>query len=371
MTSSTVTVSTFNQSASTVPETCLILDLNTTIPWDNPQNLISLEAEFFFDRIKATVIMPALFLVGFPANCINMVVFFKQGLKERINVCLFSLALVDLIYLSTGFMFYAERIYTQFTDDKRYGPLHQYMIHKRIITLFGFGYVDVFLVAVVSTERCICVLFPLTAQRCIPTKTLAFLIFVSGSVLVFLRVAVVSQYQITCFYETRTQRVSWQLYVNEYYFQNEATIRAVNGVFYGFCLTIGCPIVVLIATIITAVRLTQIVRWRNQTSSSLSSKEIGVTKMLIALSVEFFVTCLPSMTIRVAPLFEPRLGAGGVFGNAFNLLISVMEICSYTNATVNFFVYVLTGTKFRETLRSLLQTMKFRISDNTTSVTST
>ena len=91
------TVDNVSLSASSAPENCIILGMNTTIPWNNPNNLISLEAKQLFDRIKASVLIPVLFLIGFPANCINMAVFFKQGLKERINLCLFSLALVDLL----------------------------------------------------------------------------------------------------------------------------------------------------------------------------------------------------------------------------------------------------------------------------------
>ena len=369
MASWAVTVNDVNHSSSTVPDNCIILGMNATIPWNNPHNLISLEVEQLFYRIKAGIIIPVLFLVGFPTNCINMAVFLKQGLKERINLCLFSLALIDLIYLSAVFVFYAEQICSQFTDGERYGPVYRYMVHNRITTLFGFGYMDMLLVALVSTERCICVLFPLRAQRCIPTKALAFLIVVSGLVIVCLRVAVVLQYQITCFYEMRTQRVSLQLYVNEYYFRNQVMTRAVNGVFYGFCLTVGCPVVVLVTTIITTKRLTHTVRWRSQTSSSLSSKEIGVTKMLIALSTVFFVTSIPPIIIRVAPLFEARLAAGEVFSNAYSFLLSVLEICSYTNVSVNFFVYVITGTRFRTTLQSLLlKKVRFDKSDPITTI---
>ena len=360
-----------NKSVNSIPENCIIVGINATDPQNNPHNLISLETEQLFDRIKATVIIPVLFLIGFPANCINMAVFFKQGLKERINLCLFSLALVDLIYVCTVFVFYAERLYTQFTDDQRFGPVHQYMTHKRIIALFGFGYVDLLLVALVSTERCICVLFPLRAQRFIKTKTLAFFIALSVLALVLLRLVVVFMYHLACFYELRTQRVYWKPYVNDYYFRNQAMIRAVDGVFYGFILTTGCPVVVLVATIITVVRLNHVVRWRSQTSSSLSSKEIGVTKMLVALSIVFFVTCIPVIIIRIVPLFEPRLGPVKVYANTYNVLISIMEICTYTNVSVNFFVYVLTGTRFRETLRSLSLFHKFYFcrSDPITTVT--
>ena len=200
----------------------------------------------------------------------------------------------------------------------------------------------------ISTERCICVLFPQRAQRCIPTKAIAFIIIVGVSVLVFARFAVTAMYQVMCFYEMRTRRFSWQLYVNSYYFRNQAILSALNGVFYGFCLTVGFPIIVLIMTIITSVRLTHIVRWRSQTSSSLSSKEIGVTKMLIALSIEFFVLSIPLIVLRVVPVFEPRLRAGEEFSNSSAVLLGVSEICSYVSSSVNFFVYYFTDTKFKQ-----------------------
>ena len=348
------TVDYLNQSTSNVPENCVILGVNTTVPWDNPHNLISLEAEYLFDKIKSAILIPVLFLIGFPANCINMAVFFKQGLKERINLCLFSLALVDLICLTVVVTIYSDRLYTKFTDEERIGAVYRYVIKNNITGLYGFGYGPMFLSAIVSTERCICVLFPLRAQRCIPTKAIAFIIVAGVSILVFARFAVTAMYQVTCFYEMRTQRLSWQLYVNDYYFRNEAMLSALNGVFFGFCLTVGCPVIVLIATTITAVRLTQTVRWRSQTSSSLSSKEIGVTKMLIALSIEFFVLSIPLIVLRVFPVFEPRFNAGGNFANSYDLLVGLAELFSNMSSSVNFFVYYFFGTKYRETLNGLL-----------------
>ena len=131
-------------------------------------------------------------------------------------------------------------------------------------------------------------------------------------------------------------------------------INALNSVFYGFVMTVGCPVIVLIATVITAVRLTQIVRWRSQTSSSLSSKEIGISKMLIALSVEFFVLSIPIIVVRVVPVFEPRLRAGREFANSFSLLVGLAESSGNVSSSVNFFVYLFTGTKYRETLQGLI-----------------
>ena len=362
-----------SQSSSSVPQNCIILGMNTTIPWNNPNNLISLEAEFFFDRIKAAVLIPVLFLIGFPANCINMAVFFKQGLKDRINLCLFSLALTDIITLTVVFTLYAERLYTQFTDGERIGVVYRCAVNN-LIGLFGIGYGMMFLSVIISTERCICILFPVRAQRCIPTKVLAVIIVVGVSVLLFARFVITAMYRVTCFYEMRTQRLSWQPYVNDYYFRNKDMLSALNGVFYGLLLTVGCPIVVLVTTTISAVRLHQIVRWRSQTSSSMSSKEIGVTKMLIVLSIEFFVLNIPVIILRVVPVFEPRLRPGADFSNSFNLLMGVGDIFLNTSSAVNFFVYYKTGTKFRETLQSLKlrkttpKSMQDRKSDSTKTV---
>jgi len=216
-----------NQSMNGIPKNCIILGMNATIPWDNPRNLISRETGLLVDRLKSAIFIPILYLVGAPANVINMAVFFRQGLSKRINMCLFSLALLDLISLTVIFSFYAERIFT--IDGEKYWPAYGYMVNNNVIGLIGFGNGSVLLSAIISTERCICVLFPLRSQRCIPTKVLAAIIVVSVLVLVSLRFVVTAQYQVTCFYEMRTDIKSWQFYVSDYYFRNKAMLKVLGG----------------------------------------------------------------------------------------------------------------------------------------------
>ena len=47
-----------------------------------------------------------------------MAVFYKQGLKERINVCLFALSLADGLYLANNMLLYGEQLYLQFTTKE-------------------------------------------------------------------------------------------------------------------------------------------------------------------------------------------------------------------------------------------------------------
>ena len=98
---------------------CKTLHFDGFVPWNNPENLVSLEVEAFAERLKGAIVLPLLFLIGGPANVINMAVFYKQGLKERINLCLFALSLADELYLIQCMFINGERIHRQFTTEER------------------------------------------------------------------------------------------------------------------------------------------------------------------------------------------------------------------------------------------------------------
>ena len=100
-------------------EGCKTLQFDGFVPWNNPDNLVSLEVEAFSERLKAAIVLPLLFLIGGPANVINMAVFYKQGLRERINLCLFALSLADEIHLVQCMFLNGERIHRQFTTSER------------------------------------------------------------------------------------------------------------------------------------------------------------------------------------------------------------------------------------------------------------
>ena len=97
---------------------CIILQFHDFVPWDNPDNIVSFEVEDLIRRLKDVVSLPILFLIGGPANVINMAVFKRQGLKERINVCLFALSLADGLYLANNMLLYGEQLYIQFTTTE-------------------------------------------------------------------------------------------------------------------------------------------------------------------------------------------------------------------------------------------------------------
>ena len=103
-----------------IPQGCHVVRFEEMefLPWDNPDNIVSAEVEDITRRVKNAA-LPVLFLIGGPANVINMAVFYKQGLRERISLCLFALSLADELYLIHSMFINGERIHRQFTTEER------------------------------------------------------------------------------------------------------------------------------------------------------------------------------------------------------------------------------------------------------------
>ena len=66
------------------------------LPWDNPGNIISLEQLQVIETTICCGLEPLMLIIGVPGNLISSLVYSKRGLRDRMNVTLFSLGLVDL-----------------------------------------------------------------------------------------------------------------------------------------------------------------------------------------------------------------------------------------------------------------------------------
>ena len=58
------------------------------IPWNNPHNIISVETLLSFEKVITCGVNLILFPIGVPTNLLNCLVFYRQGLRDRMNLCL-------------------------------------------------------------------------------------------------------------------------------------------------------------------------------------------------------------------------------------------------------------------------------------------
>ena len=73
-----------------------------------------LQLSLWVGKLVNSNLLPVVSLLGVVGNSLNVTVFFRQGLRERINVCLFSLALADLVVSLFFFLLYEYGVVTQF-----------------------------------------------------------------------------------------------------------------------------------------------------------------------------------------------------------------------------------------------------------------
>ena len=351
-----------------IPEGCLVIRFEEMefLPWDNPDNVVSAEVEHIARRVKDNVLF-LLFLIGGPANVINLAVFFKQGLNERVNLSLFALSLADEIFLVQSMCFFGEQMHLQFTTKEIFGPMMRFITNNNLVGFFGFSWVSQVLSAIIASERCLCVLSPLRSQTLLRTRTMAVIIVVVFLVVVGFYFVMATRYRIACIFVPATG-TTWSIVSSEFYRNHELLINYLDGFVYGAGIPVVMITVVAATTIITAVKIRQAAAWRagtssasgssSSSSSSISPQELALTKMLIGIAVLFIVCVFPLALFRFVCLFLPELNIGRRYHNLFTTGLSVLEALSYVNATFNIFVYYSIGSRYRETFWALFGRQK-------------
>ena len=112
-----------------------------------------------------------------------------------------------------------------------------------------------------------------------------------------------------------------------------------------FCLYFILPACVLIignsATVIKLIRSTQSLASGHTHLMKRRARQVFLITLLISISFLILVTPLPLMFF-FAPI------------NMTGLIETIFALCLYTNHTINFFLYVLSGSRFREDLKNSL-----------------
>ncbi|KAK7496468.1 hypothetical protein BaRGS_00012390 [Batillaria attramentaria] len=347
--------STINISLSTfsVPAGCAVSENFVPASKVDSRGLISPETADMMKNVLGAIVLPVLFTIGAPTNSLSMIIFYKHGLRHRINLCLFALSLVDVLYLTFDFILNSDALTTFPSTGK--GVVMEFIVNNHILGFFGFGWASQFLSGVIAGERCLCVVWPLKSQTMLKTKTMAIVISAGVFLITTGRFIISEKYRMGCVYDERNDQQTFQFFPSEWYIQNRGIVDIFDGVVFGLILPGTFCLTVVLTTLATALVLKKAVAWRQESSSSssssLSTKEIALTKMLIYLSVQFVLLNIPNLLFRFICIFVQDLSPSGQYHNLYFFLINILEMCAAMNSSLNFFVYVFTGSKYRETLK--------------------
>ena len=101
---------------------------------------------------------------------------FCAGLKDRMNLCLFCLSLVDGMFVIFTSLGTSDCLVGIFRPDIR--SWWKWSVRSKVLGLVrGFLLSSGCLTMIISVERCVCVFLPLRATSLIRTRTMAAIVF--------------------------------------------------------------------------------------------------------------------------------------------------------------------------------------------------
>ncbi|XP_025077853.1 uncharacterized protein LOC112554331 [Pomacea canaliculata] len=300
--------------------------------------------------------IPLAFVVGAIANVLNCLVFCRQGLSDRINLCLFSLALSDLVYLTALMVRNLEKLLALVVGKWIASLWLEKLIQFRLLAMYsGFVLVSNFLASLISVERCLCVVSPLKARAYLPMRLMLTFIII-GSVLILTGTQFLAfMYDVTCTVYIGPDRNQSDIMIiaSDVYRDNRLLMDVLDTFVFASIVPNTSVIITAVTTVITAVKLKAVVRQRKQLacSQTFSLKEVAVTRMLIVISGIYIACVSPRVMYSVVQFIVAEFRVWGSLCNLAIVCDAVSNASLALHSAANFFVYFTMGTRFRLTLR--------------------
>lgn len=292
-------------------------------------------------------------LFGIPANFINCHVFYRQGLKEGINLCLFSLSLADSLYLICMFAMYSVSSFIRMCG----AVLSEEYRLKTVVSLVGisngFRLTSSFITMVIAVERCLGVVFPLHANVFLKTRyarivtVLSFVLFQICYILYpFMHCPTLIQIE---------GEQQWTLTPTQLFQETKVVVGIIGNTLLGLGVPVANYIIVLSSTLITVIKLRSADAWRKSSSSTCTTngnQQVAVTKMLVVSSWIYVVTTMPFVCKEAMFwIANDCLTSDGAF--ALVMMINAMvESCQQVNSSVHIFVYFFRSSRYRRVIKS-------------------
>ncbi|KAL8583816.1 hypothetical protein ACOMHN_036451 [Nucella lapillus] len=243
-------------------------------------------------------------------------------------------------------------------EEPRYGPVIRFIASHDLLGFYGLPLVSQILSAIIASERCFCVVWPLRSHSFLSTSTTTAVIVVIAVTIPCLYSLVVSAFRTVCVRDPLTNSDTWVIIPSQFFRDNQKLMNILNVYVFGVGIPGVMMAVVVVTTIVTMVKLRQAAAWRAGTSSSgsVASRDVGVTVMLVYNSIFFIVCVFPAALKRMSRVLIPELGVGKQQHNLSIMFNWLMELVEYINATFNIVIYYTKGSRYRQTFRQIMGT---------------
>ncbi|XP_025097940.1 uncharacterized protein LOC112566162 [Pomacea canaliculata] len=326
----------------------------------------------------------AISVVGIPANLVTCLVFWRQGLRDRMNLCLFCLAAVDLLYLmpvlSVGpFLHLANNPHAQEYTLKILNVGLGYVVvplEYNVVNIEVGGMVEWRLVPTqlfLENQELFRTIEMSVLTASLPLITF-FVVFITAVITVIKLTAAAKwrrKTSSTCrkklgytviplMYHVASYDVDgrkrWHYVPTQMFLDNKDLFETVELTVLTVSLPITTFLVVSVTAVITVIKLTAALKWREKTSSTTREKvgrQTALTKMILLVSVIYICSMLPSVSLSITRLLVDGFSPDGGYYNLFMGTHIVANVCPMAHSASNFFVYYSRSSRFKSSLADM------------------
>ncbi|CAG5132744.1 unnamed protein product [Candidula unifasciata] len=334
---------------------------------DESRKIISDRVLFYCTTYLTIVLTSVISSLGVIANILNMIVYWKQGTKDNVNVTFMALSLWDfgVCFLSVlASACFVLEIYFPSPNIDYMSILYVYIAYAR-----GLMYVLSTIVTVyLSIERCVCIILPFRIKEIFPKSR----VVLANVMFVFFGVAFIGP-------AWATQGVQWEFNLRHnmtrltlWLSVNRRDIDLFVDTFNGMVLPVVAQVLITVSAGFMIQGITKSVKFRQPSANimkskttnyneetvqatsalqslnkAMTSKDVKLTKVIVLLAFIFFFCNLPVFLVAFIRTMIPELDIGKGQYNLYIVLYAAVYQCVLINSTVSIFVYYNFSTRYR------------------------
>uniref|UniRef100_A0A2C9LT04 G-protein coupled receptors family 1 profile domain-containing protein n=1 Tax=Biomphalaria glabrata TaxID=6526 RepID=A0A2C9LT04_BIOGL len=307
-----------------------------------------------FTLVNNSCVSTGVGLFGMIANALNMAVFYRQGLSSSINISFFFISISDTFTIL--FIQWANICFNPYIDNTR-APL----FYAELYYITG-GWpsglccrITLYITVYVTTERCLCVLFPLKIKNMMtPTRTKTIIAFIC----VFNAVTLVPEYS-SIYLDWYFNKVRNETILGVAFRSNRDQTQGVTWLLHVVLTVVGLFSVIVLTSVLV-IHLRRQTKWRMKNSAenklrpTLTSRDRKSVVLVVAVATFVVISYIPLTSVSLVTVFVSEFYIGGKLFQIFRDTWAMIMLVGMTNASANIFIYYGMNSKYRQTFRELL-----------------
>ncbi|RUS72206.1 hypothetical protein EGW08_020033 [Elysia chlorotica] len=287
-------------------------------------------------------------LVGVFTNLANIVVYTKMGFSETSNINFLALSVFDLLVSLAAFV--SKVFYSLFLRGVNIIPMLNVVTSMLTYIMFVAIGGSAMTTALISMERCLCVVFPLQMKTIMTQRRILVLVM---SIVIYHALFI-----ILLFTDTGFAYASYSSKIGFYYF----SLYAVPST--------TCFFIVLLTTIAMVIRLNKSLQWRKETSQQRgrsSDKEGRIARTIIAISTIFIVCFFPNVANFLTQAAYPAYS----YDNAYlwslrTVIFTFTGLLQAISSSINILFYYKMSSRYKKAFSDCFNLKKrFCVQQNT------